>query len=78
MMAFAFIAYIPYSKLRHLLLSPASIYFRSLEPAGALNSIDIEKAETLGAAKLEDLTWKQLLDTLACTECGRCQSACPA
>jgi len=56
LMAFAFIAYIPYSKLRHLLLSPASIYFRSLEPAGALNSIDIEKAETLGAAKLEDLT----------------------
>ncbi|MCL4532044.1 MAG: (Fe-S)-binding protein, partial [Actinobacteria bacterium] len=78
LLAFAFIAYIPYSKLRHLLLSPAAIYFRTLRPSGALQPIDMEKAETLGAAKFEDLTWKQLLDTVACTECGRCQDACPA
>ncbi|MGE5620800.1 MAG: heterodisulfide reductase-related iron-sulfur binding cluster [Sphingomonadaceae bacterium] len=78
LIAFAFIAYIPYSKLRHLVLSPANIYFRSLQPMGALKPIDIESAETLGTPKLEDLTWKQLLDCLACTECGRCQAACPA
>ncbi len=78
LLAFAFIAYIPYSKLRHLLLSPAAIYFRTLRPMGALQPIDMEKAETLGTAKFEDFTWKQILDTLACTECGRCQEACPA
>src|SRR5206468_4144047 len=32
----------------------------------------------LGAATVEDLTWKETLDLYACTECGRCQSACPA
>ena len=32
----------------------------------------------LGAATITDLTWKQTLDLYACTECGRCQSACPA
>lgn len=78
LLALAFIAYIPYSKLRHLVLSPANIYFRSLQPMGALKPIDIESAETLGTPKIEDLTWKQLLDTVACVECGRCQEACPA
>ncbi len=78
LLAFTFIAWIPYSKLRHLLLSPTNIFFQSLGPKGVLKSIDIESAETLGAPKFEDLTWKQLLDTLACTECGRCQEACPA
>ncbi|MHB0867956.1 MAG: heterodisulfide reductase-related iron-sulfur binding cluster [Chloroflexota bacterium] len=78
LLAFAFIALIPFSKLRHLVLSPANIFFRSLNPMGALKPIDIESAETLGAPKLEDLTWKQLLDSVACTECGRCQAACPA
>ncbi len=78
LVAFAFIAYIPYSKLRHLLLSPANIYFRSLGPMGALKPVDIESAETLGAPKFQDLIWKQLLDVEACTECGRCQASCPA
>ncbi len=78
LIAFAFIAYVPFSKLRHLLLSPANIYFRSLQPAGALKPIDIASAETLGAPRFENLHWKQLLDLLACTECGRCQADCPA
>ena len=32
----------------------------------------------LGAGTLEDLTWKEILDTYSCTECGRCQNVCPA
>jgi Fe-S oxidoreductase len=31
-----------------------------------------------GASRLDDLTWKDLFDSLSCTECGRCQDACPA
>ena len=31
-----------------------------------------------GAGSVPDLTWKQTLDTLSCTECGRCQDVCPA
>ena len=76
--AFVFIAYIPFSKLRHLATSPLNVYFRSLRPMGEVQPIDIETAETLGAPKHQDLTWKQLLDTVSCMECGRCQAACPA
>lgn len=76
-LAFAFIAYIPYSKLRHILFSPLNIYFGSLDATGALKPIDIETAETLGTAKLRDFMWKRILETEACTECGRCQAACP-
>jgi Fe-S oxidoreductase len=40
----------------------------------------MEKLDSLGAAKLEDFTWKQLLDLDACknVRCGRCQDECPA
>ena len=49
--AFVFIAYIPFSKLRHLATSPLNVYFRSLRPMGEVAPIDIETAETLGAPK---------------------------
>jgi len=55
-----------------------NIFFRSLRPKGALVPIDIENVETFGTAKVEDFTWKQLLDLDACTRCGRCQDQCPA
>ncbi|MBF6214939.1 (Fe-S)-binding protein [Nocardia puris] len=34
--------------------------------------------DTLGAGKIEDFSWKGILDFTTCTECGRCQSQCPA
>ncbi|MBA2446744.1 MAG: (Fe-S)-binding protein [Chloroflexi bacterium] len=82
-LALAWIAYIPYSKLRHVVFSPANIYFRRLEPRGQLDYVDVEKAfeqdpPAVGVGKIEDLTWKDRLDTQACTECARCELACPA
>ncbi|GAI38454.1 unnamed protein product, partial [marine sediment metagenome] len=41
-------------------------------------AIDIEATETFGASKIEDFTWKHLMDLDACTQCGRCQDNCPA
>ncbi len=66
------------SRLQHILLSPLNVFFRSLKPKGALAPIDFEAVETFGASKIEDFTWKQLLDLDACTRCGRCQDICPA
>jgi len=54
------------------------VFFRNLGPRGALAPIDIEAAETFGASKIEDFTWKHLMDLDACTRCGRCQDSCPA
>lgn len=71
--------FITWSKLTHLLISPINILLRSLRPKGALSPImNFEQEETLGAAKIHDFTWKQLLDLDACTRCGRCQNQCPA
>jgi Fe-S oxidoreductase/nitrate reductase gamma subunit len=74
-----FIAYIPYSRLLHIITTPANHFFASLKPTGYLEPIrDFENAESFGAGKLEDFTWKQIFDSEACTRCGRCQDGCPA
>jgi ferredoxin len=39
---------------------------------------DLDEDTSLGVGKVEDFTWKGLLDFTSCTECGRCQSQCPA
>lgn len=79
-LAFGLIAFWTYSKLVHVLLIPATVYCRSLEPEGTLPFIDFEDEEldSLGVGVLEDFTWKDLLDTEACIRCGRCENVCPA
>ena len=74
----SFLVYVPYSKHLHIVASPINLFFRSTRPRGALTPIDVEKTETLGAGKIEEFTWKQLLDCYACAHCGRCQVSCPA
>jgi Fe-S oxidoreductase/nitrate reductase gamma subunit len=66
------------SRLFHIIWDPINVFFRNLEPRGALTPIDFEATELFGVSKIEDFTWKQLLDLDACTRCGRCQDACPA
>jgi ferredoxin len=39
---------------------------------------DLDENAALGVGKVEDFSWKGLLDFTSCTECGRCQSQCPA
>jgi Fe-S oxidoreductase len=64
----------------HLVTSPLNVFFSNPDrPRGALLPIeDIEEAEVLGVGELREFTWKTLLGGDACTECGRCQVACPA
>lgn len=76
---YAFLAWAPYTKMMHVLTAPLNIYTASLVPLGAtLKNIDFETTERFGVNTLVDYTWKDLLDLDACTECGRCNSVCPA
>jgi Fe-S oxidoreductase/nitrate reductase gamma subunit len=75
----AFLVYLPFSKHLHIASSFPNIYFRKLAPRGELPAIDLEDEKaTFGVKTLADLGWKDLLDGFTCTECGRCQEACPA
>ncbi|MCD9199921.1 heterodisulfide reductase-related iron-sulfur binding cluster [Aeromicrobium wangtongii] len=44
----------------------------------AMEDLEEEDFEKLGVGKLEDFSWKGILDFTTCTECGRCQEQCPA
>jgi len=76
-----FLVYLPYSKHLHILVAAPNVFFTRTRSRGRLEPVDFEKPEAevrLGAATASDLTWKQVLDTMSCTECGRCQDVCPA
>lgn len=76
--AFTFIALVPFTKLWHIVSSMANYAFRDLGPS-ALRMVDnIEEAETFGVERVEEFSWKDLLDLDACIRCGRCQENCPA
>jgi Fe-S oxidoreductase len=79
-----FLAYLPRSKHLHIVTAAFNVWFGRTGPGGRLEPLrfdDPDVAEEdirFGAGKATDLTWKQMLDTFSCTECGRCQDACPA
>ena len=77
-----FLALLPITMLRHIFTSPLNMYLKDRDrPKGAMRAmpnLTETSLESFGAAVVEDFTWKQLLDTDACTMCGRCTSVCPA
>ncbi len=73
---FAFMNFLPYSKHFHVFTSLFNVYFRDLEPTRNIKKMDLE-AEHFGVNKIQDFTWKQMLDFYTCTECGRCTEVCP-
>ncbi|HEY7969896.1 MAG TPA: (Fe-S)-binding protein [Candidatus Limnocylindrales bacterium] len=75
----AFLVYLPFSKHLHIATAFPNIWYRKLAPRGELPAMDLEREDaTFGLKSLQDLGWKDLLDGFTCTECGRCQQACPA
>jgi Fe-S oxidoreductase len=81
----SFLVFLSYSKHLHIFLAPINVATsrrpRALGPLYSTPDMDMENISedtVFGAGHIEDLSWKQLLDTLTCTECGRCQDACPA
>ena len=74
-----FLVWLPMTKHLHVVTSFFNVYLRKLEPRGQLPGMDLEAEDaTFGLRTLADLGWKDMLDGFTCTECGRCQDACPA
>jgi len=75
-----FLVYIPGSKHLHLLAAVPNVFLKPLERPKAMIKTDIEDedAESFGLGRVSELTWKNVLDLYACTECGRCEEQCPA
>jgi Fe-S oxidoreductase/nitrate reductase gamma subunit len=80
LLVMAFIVLIPFTKFRHIFTTSLNYLFEDLGPTGKLVSLDMEdeEAESFGASAITDLTWKDIFDTDACTQCKRCQDRCPA
>ena len=80
----SFLAYLPYSKHLHIVTAGINVYFGQTRARGRLEPLrfddpDVPEDEIrMGAGTLTDMTWKQMVDTVSCTECGRCQEVCPA
>jgi Fe-S oxidoreductase len=82
--------FVTYSKHLHIVIAPVNVLFsrrpNGLGPLEPMRSngkvLDFEEADpdedVFGLGKIEDLSWKGMLDLATCTECGRCQSQCPA
>ena len=80
-----FLVFVSYSKHLHIFIAPINVAFsRRPRALGALDKtpdMDMENVSedtVFGVGLVEQFTWKQMLDFATCTECGRCQSVCPA
>ncbi len=73
-----FLDFIPFSKHLHILASLPNCFFRSLSFVSSLPRMVFRANSAFGVSRINQFSWKDLLDFLACTECGRCQSVCPA
>ncbi len=75
----AFLNYLPLSKHIHLLGALPNIFFRNLSKHRLdMPKLDLDDEEQWGVGKVEQFSWKSLIDTYACTECARCSNYCPA
>ena len=76
---FSFIIFLPFSKHQHLIWVWVNMFLKNRNSTGRLRPLVIdEQAESFGVGKVEQFSWKQLLDGLTCVECGRCTEQCPA
>jgi Fe-S oxidoreductase len=77
----AFLRYLPSSKHLHIVTAAANVWLARTRAPGRLEPLrfDVPDAEMrFGVATIFDLTRKEVMDGFSCTECGRCQDACPA
>ncbi len=75
---FAFMCYLPNSKHMHILTAIPNCFFRRLEKPNTQPREQFTVGSTFGVGQVDRYSWKDLLDSFSCTECGRCQNVCPA
>ncbi|SFR33730.1 (Fe-S)-binding protein [Halogeometricum limi] len=77
--ALGFVAFVPYAKPFHMISSFANVVTADEKAGKRLPGVpEDESPDEIGYTSIDDLSWRQLLDTDACTKCGRCSSVCPA
>ena len=70
--------YLPHSKHMHILTAIPNCFFQSLAKPNTQPREEFVPGGTYGVGDITRFTWKDLFDSYSCTECGRCQDACPA
>jgi len=73
-----FMNFLPYSKHMHVMTALPNVFFRSFDKPFLMDREVYEKDATYGVSRVDEFSWKDLLDSFTCTECGRCQDNCPA
>jgi len=78
-----FLCYLPLSKHFHVISALPNVFFLNLQPVGRVKPPrhdveNLDDLDQLGVGKLEDFTWKHILDFYSCTDCGRCTDHCPS
>ena len=83
-----FLALLPMTKMFHIIAVILNVFFTNFKKRGSLRAMHVSKMMedpdadieniSLGASKITDFSWKQLLDSVSCTECARCTTVCPA
>ncbi len=78
-----FLCLLPLGKHFHVMTALPNVLLSNLKSGGAIkppsfSESDFDALDSVGVSKLEDFTWKQLLDVYSCVDCGRCSDHCPA
>jgi len=73
-----FLCLLPRSKHMHILTAIPNCFLQNLDSPSVPPRESFQRGNSYGAGQATDFSWKDLLDGFACTECGRCQDACPA
>jgi Fe-S oxidoreductase len=76
-----FLVYLGYSKHLHIATAPVNVWMARTRKRGRLEPLRFDLPDDelrFGVATIADLTRKEVVDAFSCTECGRCQDACPA
>lgn len=81
---FFFLCFLPLGKHFHVITSLFNVFFMrinwgNIKPVmHGVNDNELDDLESFGVKKLEDFTWKHILDFYSCADCGRCSDNCPA